>query len=500
MSLIPFIGPTYKYATAFDNQRTVNLYPIVSETQTSKSIIGFQGTPGLTRFLELPNTPIRGTLEINGRAFAVAANKLYEIFIDGTFVDRGTLDSNVDSVSMATNGFQLCIVDGPNGYIFTLATNAFQEITDPYFLGAITVTFDSGYFIFNKPDSQIYYLSSLYDGLTGDPLDFASAEGSPDNLVAVITSHQQVWLMGTNTVQIVYNSGGADFPYSSVQGSLIQYGCIAPFSLVQTANTVFWLGRDGEGNGMVWMANGLQPQRISTHAIEERLQGIADLDKCVSYTYQENGYYFYCLNVPSLQTTFCYEVKTNQWHERAEFVNGQYERSRPNTHMFVWNSHLVGDYESGIIYKQSLDYYDFDTRLIRRMRTSPHYFEGDMLNYIYYHQFQLDMQVGIGVSGNDFLVTGGAFDDGFDDGFDIDHADGLNPDVYPRAMLQWSNDGGYTWSNEYWVSVGRQGEYKTRAVWRRLGRARNRVYRVAFTGKCPVLWNNAYSLAEKGTN
>ena len=49
----------------------------------------------------------------------------------------------------------------------------------------------------------------------------------------------------------------------------------------------------------------------------------------------------------------------------------------------------------------------------------------------------------------------------------------------PKAMLRWSNDGGSTWSKEYWVSIGQLGRFKNRAIWRRLGMARDRVFEVA---------------------
>ncbi|GEM_PF-682824 len=50
-----------------------------------------------------------------------------------------------------------------------------------------------------------------------------------------------------------------------------------------------------------------------------------------------------------------------------------------------------------------------------------------------------------------------------------------------QAQLSWSNDGGHTWSNDYQASVGAIGQYKTRLIWRRLGYARDRVFRVAFS-------------------
>jgi len=495
MATFPFIGSSYVYRSLpFDCQRSVNLYPVKSETGTSKSIVAMQGTPGLSAFITLPDNPIRGSIAINGRTFFIAGNKLYETFIDRTYTLRGTLNSSTGTISVDDNGFQLCIVDGPNGYIFTLSTNVFQVITDPYFLGADTVTFLDGYFVFNKPDSQIYYISALYDGLTGDPLDFASAEGSPDNLVAVKTVHQQCWLFGQSTVQIVYNSGGADFPLTVVQGSLIQYGCAAPASVAQSANTVFWLGQDDQGNGMVWMANGYQPQRISTHAVEYAIQQYANITDAVAYTYQEDGHYWYILNFPTANTTWCFDIELQQWHERAYFFNGAYSRGRPNNHVFAYNKHLVGDYESGIIYQQSLNILSDNGVPIRRMRTAPHI--SDDLEYIYHTSLQIDMQTGVGQG---VPALDGAFDDGFDDGFDIGSAI-TNPDVDPQVMLSWSSDGARTFSSERWTSAGRVGAYTQRVIWRRLGRARDRVYRVVITAGVKVFIIAAHIHTEKGTN
>jgi hypothetical protein len=56
----------------------------------------------------------------------------------------------------------------------------------------------------------------------------------------------------------------------------------------------------------------------------------------------------------------------------------------------------------------------------------------------------------------------------------------------PKVMLQWSDDGGYNWSNEYWTRAGRTGEFKSMVNWHRLGMSRDRVFRVTVTD--PVKW------------
>lgn len=49
----------------------------------------------------------------------------------------------------------------------------------------------------------------------------------------------------------------------------------------------------------------------------------------------------------------------------------------------------------------------------------------------------------------------------------------------PQLMLRWSDDGGHAWSNEHWVTAGALGTYRTRAIWRRLGNSRGRIYEVS---------------------
>ena len=479
MAVFPIAGPSYVFnARQFDAQRSVNVYPLKSESGTSKEPqTALQGTPGLVEFCQPTRAPNRGAFEVNGRAFEVLGNTLYEIFEDGTFTNRGTLLTTSGFVDLDTNPTQLCLVDGPYGYIFTYATNAFTQITDPYFRGSTTVTSLDGYFVFNEPETNILYISAINDGLTGDPLDFASAEGSPGNIVGIIVVHEQLWIIKTDSVQMFYNSGAADFPFAPVQGTTIQYGGIAAASIVTSANTVFWLGSDKQGKGIVWMAEGYQPQRISTYPVETAIQGYDNISDAVAYTYQEQGHYFYILTFTSANTTWAYDIGLQQWHERAYFnpISSAYERHRAQTHIFAFGKHLVGDYENGKIYEQSLSIYDDDGVPKRWMRTLPH-MASPTLYYTYYNRLQLDIQVAVGLES------------------------GAEEDTNPQVMMSYSNDGGNTWSNEIWQPAGKIGQYLTRVVWTRMGRARDRVYRFAGTSNTKVFLIGAYIEAEAGTN
>lgn len=71
--------------------------------------------------------------------------------------------------------------------------------------------------------------------------------------------------------------------------------------------------------------------------------------------------------------------------------------------------------------------------------------------------------------------------------------------INPKVMLQWSDDGGQTWSNEYWRDPGKIGEFRTRLLWRKLGNAKDRVFKIAVSDPCKWRFISAEIDAEPGT-
>ncbi len=454
----PILGSAYvaRSVNAADN-RMVNLFPeIVPEGGKEPAFL--QRAPGLTRLANLGDGPIRGQWTFGGRGYAVSGNTLYQIDTNWNGTAKGYV-SGTGPVSMADNGTQLFIAANPDGFIYNAATDVFQQIDDPDFPGAVTVGYLDGYFVFNEPNSQKIWVTSLLDGTSVDPLDFASAEGNPDNVVAIFVDHREVWVYGTNSTEVWYNGGDIDFPLTRIQGAYNELGCAAPYSIAKMDNQIYWLGKDARGQGMVFRAAGYMGQRISTHAIEWQLQQYSDLSDAVGYTYQQDGHSFYVLNFPSANTTWVYDVATNGWHERAAFANGQFNRHRGNSQMFFNGENVIGDFQNGKIYKFDLDVYADDghpQKWLRSWRALPT--GANNLARTVQHSMQLDCETGVG------LNTGQGND--------------------PQVMLRWSDDGGHTWSNEHWKSMGKIGRYGYRTIWRRLGatmKIRDRVYEVSGT-------------------
>jgi hypothetical protein len=527
----PILGSAYvaRSVNAADN-RMVNLFPevIPDGGQTS----GFLNrAPGLNLLATVGTGPIRGLWTFNGAAYVVSGTELYSLTTAYVATLRGTV-AGTGPVSMSDNGTQLFIAANGPGYIYNSTTAVFAQITDPDFAGAAIVGYLDGYFVFTQPNSQIFWVTQLLDGSSVDPLDFASAEGSPDGLVSMIVDHAQIWLFGTNSVEVWYDSGAADFPMTRIQGAFNEIGCAAAFSVAKLDNGIFWLGADARGQGIVYRANGYTGTRISTHAIEYAIAQYGDISDAIAYTYQQEGHAFYVLTFPTGNATWVYDVSTQAWHERAGFDNGLFMRHRSNCQI-AFNSQIVlGDYENGNIYAFNLDVYADNggiQKWLRSWRALPT--NQNNLKRTAHHTLQLDAETGVGLNDTtgytaESLVTERAnvpasgpsyqliaeFDleylitesgsklttesglyfvtnsyDGPDfAGADIVVAESIPflPGYDPQAMLRWSDDGGHTWSNEHWASMGKIGEYGYRTFWRRLGmtvKLRDRVYEISGT-------------------
>jgi hypothetical protein len=461
--LIGFVGPTYALQSfSVDAQRTVNLYPQIDESGVGKNIAALFSTPGLKLLTNLGANPVRKMLTTSGgRVFAVAGPTLFEIFSDGTSKNQGTLQTALGSVGIADNGTVLMLVDGPNGYQFDLTANALTQLAG--FPGGGTVAFQDGYFIFNAPNSQQFYITGL-DATTVDPLDFASKEGSPDLIASLLSDHRNLWIFGFETTEVWFDSGAELFPFSRIEGAYITHGTIAPQSPCALDNTIYWLGQDSSGNGMVWMANGYQPVRASTHAMEQAIARYPKISDATSFSYQQDGHAFYVLNFPAGNATWAYDAATQLWHERAYTgANGFLERHRAETHTVGFGIHLVGDYANGNIYVLDPGTFNDNGNPISRIRTAP-YVNNELKNIII-SKLQLDMHMGLQADGDA---------------------------IVPQASLQWSDNNAKSWSNEQLISLGMIGDQQARAIWRRLGRTRQRIFKVTITDDVFVAIVNAY--------
>lgn len=379
--------------------------------------------PGLLPFSEIDTLSVRAVHRMRDVLYTVVGSTLYSVTDAGVETALGTIPGNAP-VRIVDNGDQLALQAGVNqdtGYVYS---GGIVHTAIPNLPQVSDVAYIDGYFVWNVYQSDQFIISAINDGLVYDPLDVATVEGAPDFLVGVINDHRELHFYGQDTVEIWYNSGDATFPFSRQGNAFIERGLRDKNSLVKIDNSVHFVGDDL----IIYRLNGYDPQRISTHAIEFRL---AQASYFTGFAYSEEGHKFYILNTDV--GTFGYDMATGAWHERKSFEKVNY---RVGCACTCYGRTIMGDNTTGKLYTPSLDLYEEDGDPIPVEISLPTLENNRQKATLY--SFEVYCETGVG------------------------NAD--EPD--PQIILQYSKDGGRLFGTELWRSLGRVGEYQTRAIWR----------------------------------
>jgi hypothetical protein len=376
----------------------------------------------------------------------------------GMVIPAGTKVSSVDTI-----GLTMTMSAPATGNSFTdqvtLTIPVFGQITDPGLpANPQRLWFIEGWLGVNRGGTRGYQTtgpapySILFPGLFN-----ALKDSSSDNLITMMENNREAWLIGERTSEVWFNSGGTNFSFSRIPGVGPQIGCAAVHSIARAGQQLCWLGKNEQGENIVVVSSQYSWERISTHAIDHAIAQYPVVSDAIGYAYEEDGHLFYVLTFPTADVTWVFDFTSQFWHQRASYDPnaGLFHRHRSNCFMDFGDVRIVGDYQTGQLHQMSRLYFTDAGAPLRCVRRTPHLWLKATRERMFFSQLQIEFTPGVG------LQVG----------------QGSNPQV----MLRWSDDGGFTWSNEHWVTIGKAGETKNRAIFRALGRARDRVWEVNYT-------------------
>jgi hypothetical protein len=460
-----------------NRQICLNFYAEI-DPQNAKEVVALLGCPGLITLATAPgggkiwddpttwptpysgpNLPVRGCWVLPGwkTALAVIGNTCYLVSSGMALTAVGTLSTASGPVCIRDNniGGYAVLVDGPNGYLYNIATQAFAQITDPAFLGADTVAYIDGWWIFNQPGTQTFYTNYPQFGTGFDGSYFALKDAASDNLMAVFESKEQLWLIGEKTTEVWYDAGGQYFPFQRLVGTLMQFGTKATASVARFGaagkDGIIMFGRSDRGENTIILTEGFSGTVVSTPAFGKEVGTYAITSDAIGYTYQEDTHEFYVLTFPTADVTWVYDAQSKLLHKRPSYdpYTQQFHRNRSNCYMNFAGMRIVGDYQSGSLYQLTRNAFTDAGWPLLAKRRSPHIWDEGQRGRVFMASLQIDFTPGVG------------------------NASGLGSD--PQCALTISRDGGQTFGMRWDAPIGKIGETKNRTMWRKLGFARDTV-------------------------
>jgi hypothetical protein len=446
----------------FSAQRCVNLY---CGTAQAEALNDFEllYTPGTASFATTDVFASRGAIEMGGVYYVITGTTLYSISSAGVKTSLGTI-SGSDRVSMAHNGTKLAIVAPDvaalNLWVWDADASTLTQVSDVDYEVASTVCFKDGYYIYPKKDSNKWIVSNLNQPLTFDALDFTTAQLAPGNIVGCHVSQDEVYIQKASSTEVYQNIGGSGFPFQRIPGASYEKGSHSPYGPIEWEGAFYFLGGGVNERTSVYKAGTTgEPVKVSTDAIDNEIQKFtrAEIADGFSFTYAIGGIALVGFTIRSVNIadrTFIYNVTASNLQGRpvwSEMQTGVTEDGwRANSVTNVYNKLLVSDSIDGRVGSLDLDTQtEYGSTILREKSTPPLSVDG---NQIFNSALELTIDAGQGIK------TG----------------QGSNPMV----MMDFSDDGGRTFGNEFWRPMGKIGQYFRRVEWKRLGRVPSfRVFR-----------------------
>lgn len=249
---------TYKFKTALTGAADEVLIGDDADASlknlAAATLANGEGAGSVYTAATLPNADAYGVFDSSGVMTAIA-------------VEAGPIGNSVATTTTATGAsWEASLLQ--NG-----TADALNGITMPDDLSVTSLAVIAGYVLLVTAQSdRVYWIeptSSTFgrpDLPEVKPLNFLSAEQLPDELIEVRVIGDEIWFFGVQSTEVWYVSGAQNLPFSRIKGRAFSRG-IVPGSVAAIGSKVFVVGNDG----VVYKVGG-GLQRVSTHAIEEKIR------------------------------------------------------------------------------------------------------------------------------------------------------------------------------------------------------------------------------------
>lgn len=403
--------------------------------------------PGLSAFGTSSQTGYRGSIVVAGVLYSAFHSKLDK------WSEAGGVSTNVGSLNGTKKGFfssdnastpNKVFVD-PDGNIATFTPSSVTNSFDSDLPAVSSVAPFHGYHIFLNGKGEIW--ATGLNAVTVDALSFTTDQAIGAG-VRGVTWADRFLAFGSRGIGVYSDAGTSPFPLARVTG--IPRGIAGPYCVSGYEDNfqrgLHFVGDDNK----VYRLDGLTPTPVSPPDLDGLIEAVSDKTTLEMSSYISRGHGMIELSCPAW--SWVLNTSTGWWHEKAKYLG---LRSRVAGSVYAFNKWLTGDTDSGNMLEiTKAAQLDVDKPITTQVWSNP------VQKYpanIRVPSIWIDMTLGVGdAEGEDPIAT--------------------DPDI----EVDWSDDGGQTFSTPRIRKIGRQAEAKTRVRMNQCGRSKSqgRIIRV----------------------
>ncbi len=468
---IPLGGNDQDYNSVRSRTGVLNMLGEADESGQYRTVKdGF----GLTPFATTPGAG-RSDLFVNsGFMYAICGQQLIRVDQYGTVEDLGTVGGGSSRGQVFSNAVpgdnQIMVLNGiGEGFVYTNGAGL-QQVTDPDFLSAVRgdVIDERGWFA-RRQTNEIFG-SDVGNLLSYQADEFYAAEQNPDDVVAVVAKKSALWILGEESCEYFQTTRDVNDPLRPVKGASKERGISAVHSLAEAGERFCWFADDNT----VRMIEGNTMDKISDLDLEllirgdgtDNFPGFAVTNDAIGFFIDGPVHKLYYLTFPTEGYTWGYDFSTGLSHRRAS-EGLDYWRVGGAA---LFNNKLYGiDIVDGFIYELDQGAKDENGEIMRRQIVCPSISApfNWTLPYV-----ELEMEVG----------------------------QSPDPTLDPRLIVEYSKDGGYTYTTWGTTRLGKTGDYLKRVVMRNFGkvnRHKNLILRFSVTDPVRIQLYKLWAVIEQ---
>ena len=427
----------------FDSKKSRGkLVNVIAEGNKDGSYRTIKGCDGLTEY-SIGLDAIRSNFLVNGGfSYYVSGLNLFRVNSSGVSSDLGVIggtgQGQILSNSVPGNNQILVLNGGGQGYIFN--NSGLNQITDLDFFPTTSGTILNERFWFVRDDTNEFFASEISDGFNYNPLSFATAEESPDNVVAIIAKRSSLWVINETTMEFWQTFSDTLLPVRKVRSSTIERGINARASLAEVGKHFAFLADDLT----VRMVSGSDEITISDLDFNLKIRGngtptfpgFSVTNDAIGFFVDSPTHKIYYLTFPTEGFTWGYDLLTGFSHTRK---SESIDYWRAGYSVIFDNKIIVGDLLTSSIWILDPAAKAEGAEILRTIvRTPGISFDHDTT----LPSIELDMEVG----------------------------QILDQSISPVVMVRYTKDGGFNWINGKDIQLGTKGNYRKRVPLRQFGR------------------------------
>lgn len=413
--------------------RLINCYaePLGQDIEFTKKLapprVVWRKSPGLSLFGASGQTIFRGQILVGNTLYAAWSGKASKFTSGGVeTLLTGTLNGT-EKVFWAQNNKTTpdVVAVAPQTGAFSVSSTTVINFADPNIGVPNSVGFLDGYFIFTYGDGTIQ--ASGLNAVTIATTDKTKEQAKAGGLTRGVAFNGQYYVWGPN-FGAVYNDTANPTGFPFTRSYVLQRGLLGPYAVAGH--------EDGFGSALIWVAddssvvqaNGTpNPLKISPPDLDRLIAAVSDKTTLEASVYIAQGHPKWVISGPTF--TWEFDLGSQKWNERSSYLASRWRAAFGGC--FAFGKWLTGDTKGGrILFVDQTNFTEFNDPLVMQLDSGP-------------------------VSGFPARTKVGKADFNFITGVGI--ATGPDPIATdPQVGISWSDDGGLTYGNEFFRSLGRQ--------------------------------------------